>query len=174
MHQLNGLTPYSGTALPFELHSGLALYNRMGWFPRHRRRLTAWLALAAMLFAHSALAVAACIVHADAGHASAPHEHGAGQAAHAHEHSGGQPAHTDESGHRESLLCQIGCEAQAQARAAPNTLEEPAPIAYKVAVLTPMLVGLVWPTRPVEAPTFYVSAAPPPLPLTILLSRFQK
>lgn len=134
----------------------------MAVFSRYRRHLTAWLVLAAMVFAHSALAVAACIAHAETGQRTAAHEHGAGAMGHTHE------------GDSSSLLCQIGCEAQAQARVAPNTLEEPAPVAYKVAVLTPIIVGLVWPTLPVEAPSFYVSAAPPPLPLTILLSRFQK
>ena len=133
-------------------------------FHRHTRRLTTFIVLAALLFAHSSLAVAACIEHLQASH----HEHSAAS----HQADG----HTGDTHHQHghSLLCQIGCEAQAQSRDYVKAFEIPVPLAEKVYVVVPALVALAWPSIRVQHRGEYFSAAPPPLPLTILLSQFRK
>lgn len=139
----------------------------MAHLRRHTRRFSALVVLAALLFTHSALAVAACIEHLQAGHGhhvAAVHEHG-GQGGDAHHDHG--PAH----GH--SLLCKAGCEDQVQSRHHMNAPALPAPVAQDAQpVPLPTFVRDGPPLR-AERPKLVPPAAPPPLPLTILLSRFR-
>lgn len=135
----------------------------MRYFRPRSRRFTAFALLTALLFAHSALAVAACLQHL---HAS--HQVGSEDVASHDGHPGPAQSH-DATG----VLCQFGCETQAQARDYVKALEIPTPVGHKIYFVLPPLLALPWLELWVERPDHYLAAAPPPLPLTILLSRFR-
>ena len=133
-------------------------------FRRRSYRLSALVALAAVLFAHSALAVAACLDHFHAAHDTPAAHHAGGHTGHSHDHG---------PSHGQSLLCQIGCEDQAQSRHYVKVFDLPAPVAQKVHVACAGGLLRALPEPRFERRRPFESAAPPPLPLTIVLSRFR-
>lgn len=166
------LRTYRGTTAS-GLHPTIAMH-----FFRRTRRLTALTLLVTLLFAHSALAVAACLEHfqgaeqasSHAAHGYTGHSHSANPAGQfiPEEHAG-QPHEAQPS---DNLLCQIGCEVQAQARDYVKAFEIPAPVAGRAYLLAPTVLVLAWHIADLDSPPQYVAAAPPPLPRTILFSRF--
>jgi hypothetical protein len=131
----------------------------MRLFNRQSRLLIAFFAIAALIFAHSAMAMEACFQHLDATPAEAAHGH-ADQAEHSHE----------SDNDADSLLCQVHFQAKAQSRDYVKVFELPAPVAQAIFQAVPCLKANPWPVAPAQPRLRYASATHPP-PLLVLFSR---
>jgi hypothetical protein len=161
----------------------------MNHFDRSLRNATAFVLLVALLVTHSAFAVAACLSHVHAVESTvvaraAPdgvdvHEHAAharhaaapASRAEAHVHQT-HAAHADDAASR-NALCQIGCEAQAPSLNQAHAAAIPATGEHTLYVVAAAPARAFRPVAYVAPAVPDATAAPPPVPLTLVLSRLR-